>query len=138
MARGYDATAVDGWARITHPWFRIEAEWAALFATIQQASLVPGVLYREPVTGQQMGAALESEFGPEDSIFAAGLDAGYASGDPSPGFGANVERQLRAREAGGSERGQGRPALSHDGEQLPASTPTTSSTASSFARSSAR
>lgn len=91
MARGYDATAVDGWARITHPWFRIEAEWAALFATIQQASLIPGVLYRVPVTGQQMGAALESEFGPEDSIFAAGLDAGYASGDPSPGFGANVQ-----------------------------------------------
>jgi uncharacterized protein (TIGR04551 family) len=90
MARGYDATAVDGWARVTHPWFRIEAEWAAAFATIQQASLVPGVLYRVPVTGRQVGAALESEIGPEDSRFVAGLDAGYASGDPSPGFGANV------------------------------------------------
>jgi uncharacterized protein (TIGR04551 family) len=91
MARGYQAEAVDGWARITHPWFRIEAEFAALFATIQQASLIPGVLYRVPVTGQQMGAALESEFGPVDSRFSAGLDAGYASGDPSPGFGANVQ-----------------------------------------------
>ncbi len=90
MARGYEATAFDGWARITHPYFRVEAEWAALFASIQQPSLVPGILYRTPVTGRQMGAALESEFGPEGSRFAAGLDAGYASGDPSPGFGANV------------------------------------------------
>jgi uncharacterized protein (TIGR04551 family) len=91
MSRGYEAAAVDGWLRITHPWFRIEAEWAALFAQIQQASLIPGVLYRVPVTGQQMGGALESEFGPVDSRFSAGLDAGYASGDPSPGFGANVQ-----------------------------------------------
>lgn len=91
MARGYDATAIDGWARITHPYFRIEAEWAVLLATIQQASLIPGVLYRVPVTGQQMGGAVESEFGPEQSRFSAGLDAGYASGDPSPGFGANVQ-----------------------------------------------
>lgn len=91
MARGYQATAVDAWARITHPWFRVEAEWAAMFASIQQASEVPGVLYRVPVTAQQMGAALESEFGPVGSRFSAGLDAGYASGDPSPGFGVNLE-----------------------------------------------
>ena len=90
MARGYQATAIDGWARVTHPWFRIEAEWAALWGTIEQASLIPGVLYRVPVTAQQMGAVLESEIGPEDSRFSAGLDAGYASGDQSPGFGANV------------------------------------------------
>ncbi len=88
MARDYQATAVDGWGRVTHPWFRAEAEIAALFGSIQQASLVPGVLYRVPVTAQQMGAALESEVGPEDSRVAGGLDAGYASGDPSPGFGA--------------------------------------------------
>ncbi len=91
MQRGYEASAIDGWARVTHPWFRVEAEWAALFANIQQASLVPGVLYRVPVTGQQMGAALESEIAPPDGIWGVGIDGGYASGDPSPGFGANVQ-----------------------------------------------
>lgn len=90
MARGYEATALDGWARVTHPWFRVEAEYALILASIQQASLIPGVLYRVPVTGRQMGAAVESEIGPADSRFVAGLDAGYASGDPSPGFGANL------------------------------------------------
>jgi uncharacterized protein (TIGR04551 family) len=89
MARGYEATAIDGWARITHPAFRIEAEWAAIFGSIQQASLIPGVLYRVPVTARQMGAALESEFGAPESRVAAGIDAGYASGDQgSAGFGA--------------------------------------------------
>jgi uncharacterized protein (TIGR04551 family) len=88
MARGYQATAMDAWARITHPMFRIEAEWALLLGSIQQASLIPGVLYHEQVTAQQMGAALESEVGPEGSRYGAGLDGGYASGDQSPGFGA--------------------------------------------------
>ena len=90
MARGYEASAVDGWARVTHPWFRVEAEWAYLWASIQQPSLIPGVLYHTPVTSQQMGAAVESEIGPEDSRVVGGLDAGYASGDQSPGFGANL------------------------------------------------
>jgi uncharacterized protein (TIGR04551 family) len=88
VARGYQAVAIDGWARITHPYFRIETEWAAIFGSIQQASLIPGFLYHQPVTAQQIGGALESEFGPEDSRFGAGFDGGYASGDNSPGFGA--------------------------------------------------
>ena len=89
MSRGYQATAVDGWARVTHPAFRIEAEWAAVVGSIQQASLIPGVLYRVPVTARQMGAAMESEFGAPESRVAAGIDAGYASGDQgSYGFGA--------------------------------------------------
>jgi uncharacterized protein (TIGR04551 family) len=88
MARGYRATAVDVWARLTHPWVRVEVEGAALFAAIDQPSLVPGVLYHVPVTAAQLGAALESEIAPVDSYVGAGLDSGYASGDPSPGFGA--------------------------------------------------
>ncbi|HEY8041503.1 MAG TPA: TIGR04551 family protein [Polyangiaceae bacterium] len=88
MARGYQATAVDGWARVTHPFFRVEAEWALVAGRIDQASLIPGVLYHQPVTATQMGAALESDVGPPESRVGAGLDGGYASGDPSPGFGA--------------------------------------------------
>jgi uncharacterized protein (TIGR04551 family) len=91
MARGYEATAIDAWARVTNPYLHIEAEGAAVLGSIQQASLIPGVLYRVPVTAQQFGLAMESEVAKQDWRFGAGLDAGYASGDPSPGFGANVQ-----------------------------------------------
>lgn len=87
MPRGFKATGFDGWLRLTLPWARIEAEAAFLTATIEQASLVPGVLLRDPVKSRQLGAALESDFGEADGIFTGGLDAGYASGDPAPGFG---------------------------------------------------
>lgn len=88
MARGFRATAFDGWLRLTFPWGRIEAEAAFVTATIDQPSLVPGLLLRDPAKSRQIGAVLQSEFGPIDALFTAGLDAGYASGDPAPGFGA--------------------------------------------------
>src|SRR6185312_15493480 len=59
MARGYTATAIDGWARFTAPMLRVEAEWAFLFSQVDQPSLVPGVLFHKPVTANQMGGALE-------------------------------------------------------------------------------
>jgi len=87
MARGYTASAFDGWLRLTMPWGRIEAETAFLTATVDQASLVPGILLRDPAKSKQLGAVLQSDFGALEGIFSAGLDAGYASGDPAPGFG---------------------------------------------------
>jgi uncharacterized protein (TIGR04551 family) len=87
MGRGFRATAADGWARLSFPWARVEAEVAYLTATFDQASLLPGVLLRDPAKSRQLGGVLETDFGPEDSRFSAGLDAGYASGDPAPGFG---------------------------------------------------
>jgi uncharacterized protein (TIGR04551 family) len=88
MARGYDAVALDGWLRLEGKSFRIEAEAAYLHASVEQASLVPGVLYRDPVTSDQLGAAVESEVGDDADHFRVGFDAGYASGDSAPGFGA--------------------------------------------------
>jgi uncharacterized protein (TIGR04551 family) len=88
MSRGYTATAIDGWARLTLPFARVEAEWAFLFGQVDQPSLVPGVFLHTPVTANQMGGALESEVAPPNQPFGAGLDAGYASGDPAPGMGA--------------------------------------------------
>lgn len=88
MARGYRATAVDGWLRLTLPWGRIEAEAAVLTAEVEQPSLVPGVLLPEPVTSTQWGAAVQSSFGGVGSDVSFGLDLGIASGDPAPGFGA--------------------------------------------------
>jgi uncharacterized protein (TIGR04551 family) len=88
IRRDFSATAVDGWFRLSLPRFRLEAEVAGLFASVGQGSLIPGVLYRHPVESRQLGAALQTEYGALDGAFGFGLDAGYASGDPSPGFGA--------------------------------------------------
>ena len=88
MTRGYQATALDGWGRLAGPGYRIEAEVAYLTAKVDQPSLIPGVLYREPATSKQLGAALETEVFTNDESAEAGLDAGYASGDSAPGFGA--------------------------------------------------
>ena len=87
MARGFRASGLDGWLRLTFPWARVEAEVAFLTATVDQPSLVPGVLLRDPAKSRQLGAALQSDIGDPDAAFGAGLDAGYASGDPAPGFG---------------------------------------------------
>lgn len=87
MARGFSASAFDGWLRLTFPWARVEAETAFLTATVEQSSLVPGVLLRDPVKSRQVGAVIQTDFGEPDGTFTAGLDGGYASGDPAPGFG---------------------------------------------------
>ncbi|MBX3258407.1 MAG: TIGR04551 family protein [Labilithrix sp.] len=87
MTRGFRASALDGWLKLTFPWARIEAEAALLTASIDQGSLVPGVLLRDPIKSRQIGAVLQSDFGAPEGRFSAGLDAGYASGDPAPGFG---------------------------------------------------
>ena len=100
MARGFRATAFDGWARLTLPWGRIEAEAVFLTAIIDQPSLVPGLLLRNPVKSRQIGAALQSDFGPIDSLVSGGLDAGYASGDPAPGFGVTRSPNAAAAQPG--------------------------------------
>lgn len=87
MARGYRASALDAWLRLTFPKARVEAEAAYLTASVDQGSLVPGVLLRDPVKSRQIGAVLQTDFGAPESRFSAGLDAGYASGDPASGFG---------------------------------------------------
>lgn len=88
MHRGFTATAFDVWARLTFPAFRIEAEGAVLVGEIEQPSLVAGTRLRDPILSTQWGAALESEIGAPEDRFGVGLDAGVASGDPAPGFGA--------------------------------------------------
>ncbi len=88
VRRGYTATAVDGWFKLTWPSFRIELEGALLTAQIEQASLLPGVELKKPVRSRQAGFALETELGSPEGPGGGGIDAGYASGDPAPGFGA--------------------------------------------------
>jgi uncharacterized protein (TIGR04551 family) len=86
MARDFSATTAGGWLRITGPRMRIEAELDYAHARVGQPSLIPGVELTQPVTSNQLGFALESAF----LIGRArlGVDAGFASGDDAPGFGA--------------------------------------------------
>ena len=86
--RGYKAGGLDGWFRLTLPNARVEAELAYVVAEIDQASLLPGIRLRDPAKSRQLGAAIESDIGKASDTFGFGLDAGYASGDPAPGFGA--------------------------------------------------
>lgn len=88
-ARGFTATALSTWFRLVFPHGRIELEAAMLFATVDQPSLIPGVRSNHPVTSKQFGAALQTELGAAMDIASGGLDAGYASGDSAPGFGAS-------------------------------------------------
>lgn len=91
VERRFRALAVDGWIRWVHPSFRIEIEAAYLGARIEEPSLIPGVRLDKPITGRQFGAAFESDFGPADGPVRAGVDAGFASGDDAPGFGARSQ-----------------------------------------------
>lgn len=88
VPRGLSAVAGDVWLRIEHRDYRIEFEGALLYSHIAQTSLVPGVLLRDGITGTQFGAALETDFLPREGAFTLGIDAGIASGDSAPGFGA--------------------------------------------------
>lgn len=88
VPRGFRGTAIDAWLRITWPSVRVEAEGAVVFADIAQGSLIPGLLLRDSFKSTQWAAALELELGAPASTFQLGVNAGVASGDPAPGFGA--------------------------------------------------
>ena len=86
MVRGFTATSVGGWARIQGPRLRLEAEGSYAHARVDQPSLVPGVLLDQAATSDQFGLAFESEAAV--GRHRVGVDAGVASGDDAPGFGA--------------------------------------------------
>ncbi len=109
QARGYEAVASDLWLRFEGKHFRVEAEAAYLHASVEQPSLIPGLSFREPVTSDQLGVALETEFGDADKRFRAGLDAGFASGDSAPGFGAFVKPGALAGKPGDLDGPQANP-----------------------------
>ena len=109
QARGFRATAFDAWLRLTLPFGRVEAEGAFITATVDQPSLVPGIVLRDPAKSRQLGVALQSDFGDIDSAFSAGLDAGYASGDPAPGFGVRQSPNAAAPQPGDLDGPQAAP-----------------------------
>jgi len=113
MHRGLDGVVGSSWLRFEQRALRIEAEADVVAAGIEQPSLVPGLLLREPVQATQLGAALESELGAPDGPYGAGVDAGYASGDPAPGFGAFPTLANAAAQPGDLDGSQARPPTDH-------------------------
>jgi uncharacterized protein (TIGR04551 family) len=111
MYRGFSAWAGSLWGRLTLPNGRIEAEAAVLGAHIEQASLIPGVLLRDPVDSLQYGGAIESDFHFADGALHLGFDTGLASGDPAPGFGAIQNPNSPAPQPGDLDGPQAIPAL---------------------------
>lgn len=109
MDRSYTATGTSAWLRFVFPRARVETELAWLTAKVDQASLLPGVLLRKPVKSNQLGAAFESTFGNVDEAFATGFDAGYASGDPAPGFGVVQRANAAATKPGDIDGPQANP-----------------------------
>jgi uncharacterized protein (TIGR04551 family) len=67
---------------------KVEAEAAMMLASVERASLIPGLVLRDQVSASQFGGALQSEIGAAGDDFVFGIDLGVASGDPAPGFGA--------------------------------------------------
>ncbi len=109
MARGLTATGLDAWGKLVTPNLRLEAEISLVMSTIDQASVIPGVLLRDPVKARQLGAAFESDYGGDDGRLSAGLDFGYASGDPAPGFGVVQKPGARAPRPGDLDGPQANP-----------------------------
>jgi uncharacterized protein (TIGR04551 family) len=85
VLRDFRGTVVAGWARLSSPTLRLEAEGVYATARVGQASLVPGAELTQPITSTQYGAAFESDVAPTASA-RLGVDAGVASGDSAPGF----------------------------------------------------
>ena len=87
MVRGFSATSGGAWVRVGAPRWRVEAEAVYARARVDQPSLVPGVELDQAATSDQFGLAVESDVlvGARGRL---GLDAGLASGDDAPGFGA--------------------------------------------------
>jgi len=88
VSRGFTATSVDLWLRLAGPGYRIEGEGAYIHGQVDQPSLIPGVQYKNPVTSDQLGFAIENDLGDAAGVYAFGVDGGFASGDPGPGLGA--------------------------------------------------
>jgi uncharacterized protein (TIGR04551 family) len=86
IARDFTALSAGAWLRVLGPRYRVEAEIDHLRATVGQPSLIPGVELDQEATSRQLGAAVETEVALGPAL--VGVNAGYASGDDAPGFGA--------------------------------------------------
>jgi uncharacterized protein (TIGR04551 family) len=96
ISRGWSAVAVDGWLRHEGRHHRIELEVAHLRASIDDASLLPGVSLAKSVQSAQTGAALEATLRTDDDQHALDVQVGYASSDATPLFGSGTTLRIPA------------------------------------------
>jgi uncharacterized protein (TIGR04551 family) len=104
VQRDLSAWAVDAWFLYAQGPWRVEAEGAALWGRVGNASPIPGAEFTRPVDQQTLGAVGRVSW--NQGRWFAGVDAGYASGDPAPGFGV---RTGVAAQPGDIDGGQLRP-----------------------------
>ena len=119
MARGYRALALDGWARFASPWVRLEVEAALSSPSSSRRRVIPGVLLREPVRSRQLGAALQSEFGPCDGRLLGWPRRRLRERRPRAGLRRLRERHRRRPARRRPRRHAGRPAARRPRRQLP-------------------
>jgi uncharacterized protein (TIGR04551 family) len=88
VRRGYRAGVADGWLRIVTRRLRVEGELVGAAFSIDNASPLPGVALRAPVTGLPWGGVLVVETKPlqDEQALLLLVEAGVASSDPGPGF----------------------------------------------------
>ncbi len=82
------AFGTDLWLRLWTPLFRAEFEGVFVKSEIGNTSLIPGVGLPSSITSDQFALALETQLRGVDWTWGVGIDAGMASGDTAPGFGA--------------------------------------------------
>jgi uncharacterized protein (TIGR04551 family) len=85
VKRGLFAFVTDVWFGVRYKGLTLDFEMAVLHASVDNASLLPGVETREPITGTQWGGVFRASYRFPKLEF--GLELGVASGDSAPGFG---------------------------------------------------
>jgi uncharacterized protein (TIGR04551 family) len=87
IARDLSAWVADLWLRLDVGPVTLEAEAAYVDFSIRNPSLDPSVRLDIALTGRQLGGVARIDYRGGDRFFAR-LEAGFASGDDRPGFGA--------------------------------------------------
>ncbi len=90
IPRGLSVFVGDAWGRLDVGAFTLEAELGLLHMSVQNLSLDPSVSTAIPVTGTQLGGVVRADLRGSSRLFAR-IEAGFASGDAAPGFGARPQ-----------------------------------------------
>ena len=96
IRRDLSAFVGDAWIRADIGRFSVEGEFAYVGFSIANASLDPSVALNVKVTGRQYGGVLRADWRHSPRFFVR-LEAGLASGDDRPGFGARPTQSAQAR-----------------------------------------
>ena len=91
VQRGFSAWMLDGWVRLAFPlggWtLRIEAEGAYTRGSVEHPDPLPNVEANFTLSSEQGACVAKVELKPPGLPLWFGVHAGWASGDPAPGFG---------------------------------------------------